>query len=178
MEDWQDIPSFPNYQASSLGRIRSLDWVDAAGKTQKSIVLKQYRDKSGRMQVHLTRDGRAHTKFSHRLILEAFSGPGEPGDLCLHWDDDPSNNKPSNLRWGSRLQNAADAKRNGKIHAANKTHCLRNHPLMEPNLVPSRLKRGQRCCLACQRELNNRKGRPFSAERAEANYQKIMEGQK
>ena len=26
-EDWKDIPDFPNYQVSNLGRVRSKDWI-------------------------------------------------------------------------------------------------------------------------------------------------------
>jgi hypothetical protein len=41
-------------------------------------------------------------------------------------------------------------------HSARKTHCPRNHPLVDGNLKPSRLKRGKRECLTCSRERRNK----------------------
>src|SRR6266567_540688 len=48
-----------------------------------------------------------------RLVLETFVGPCPPGKECCHWDDDPSNNNLSNLRWGSHFDNTEDIERNG-----------------------------------------------------------------
>jgi hypothetical protein len=44
--------------------------------------------------------------------------PTPPNVCSLHWDDDPFNNVPSNLRWGTRADNVADAVRNGRSNAA------------------------------------------------------------
>jgi DNA invertase Pin-like site-specific DNA recombinase len=33
---------------------------------------------------------------------------------ALHYDDNPGNNNLSNLRWGTRMENKQDAKRNGR----------------------------------------------------------------
>lgn len=52
--------------------------------------------------------------FVHRAILMAWVGPPPDGKpFAIHGDDDPSNNTLTNLRWGSRLDNAADRQRNG-----------------------------------------------------------------
>lgn len=47
----------------------------------------------------------------HRLILEAFVGPPpQPGMHACHFPDpDPTNNRLSNLRWGTPAENVADA---------------------------------------------------------------------
>ena len=42
----------------------------------------------------------------HRLVCEAFHGkPPFDGAIVLHLDEDPSNNRPENLRWGTRKEN-------------------------------------------------------------------------
>jgi len=39
----------------------------------------------------------------HRLVCEAFHGPAPEGkNIVLHLDEDATNNKPCNLRWGTQ----------------------------------------------------------------------------
>jgi hypothetical protein len=77
--------------------------------------LKPSPQKSGHLRVWLG-GGRANMRFVHRLVLEAFVGPCPEGmSSSLHHDDDPSNNRLSNLSWGTQKDNYADAVRNGRI---------------------------------------------------------------
>lgn len=48
----------------------------------------------------------------HIIVAEAFICPRPKGLLCLHRDDDRTNNKLSNLYWGTFKQNSLDARRN------------------------------------------------------------------
>jgi len=42
----------------------------------------------------------------HRLVCEAFHGPApEDKPVVIHIDEDSTNNKPSNLRWGTQKEN-------------------------------------------------------------------------
>jgi hypothetical protein len=42
----------------------------------------------------------------HRLVCEAFHGPAPEGkNIVLHLDEDATNNKPCNLRWGTQKEN-------------------------------------------------------------------------
>lgn len=50
----------------------------------------------------------------HRLVLLAFVGPCPEGMECCHNDGNSTNNKLSNLRWGTRKENAADRVRHGR----------------------------------------------------------------
>lgn len=43
------------------------------------------------------------------LVLEAFHGPRPKGFDACHYDDDPSNNHVSNLRWDTRSNNKTDS---------------------------------------------------------------------
>lgn len=40
-----------------------------------------------------------------RLVCEAFHGPAPEGAVCMHLDENPRNNKPENLAWGSQKEN-------------------------------------------------------------------------
>lgn len=142
------------YEVSDLGRVRALPRV----RVCKNGVIKRYRGKilapgvdSNRLLVHLYgADGRGVTRKVHQLVLEAFVGPRPPGMEGCHADDDFTNNRLTNLRWGTHTDNMQDCVSNGGNSRMKRTHCPRNHPLRPPNLVPSELKRGRKC-LACQR---------------------------
>ncbi len=101
-EQWKDIPGHEGkYQASDLGRIRSLPRRRTPGK-----VLVQNRTKAGHCRVHLGRDFRDTSV--HRVILETFFGPCPDGMEGCHKNGDPGDNRISNLRWDSRKGNHAD----------------------------------------------------------------------
>jgi hypothetical protein len=97
---WKPIPDFNNYEASSLGTVRNI-------KTHK-ILSTNPGKQDGYIKLTLKNNkGDKKTVKIHRLVCFAFHG----NPLCInmtvdHIDRNPSNNKPSNLRWASQsLQN-------------------------------------------------------------------------
>ena len=86
-EEWRLIPSAPNYQASSLGRIR---------QQIKGNVLKGSLHSSGYMKVVLRTEGRSMHRSVHRMVAEAFL-PAEPGR--------PTVNHKNHVRDDNRLSN-------------------------------------------------------------------------
>jgi hypothetical protein len=110
-EQWRQVPGFPGYLVSNLGRVHS-------GRTNKC--LKPQPCGSGHQRVSLRRNDKTHPRLLHRLVLLAFSGKCPEGQEGLHWDDDPLNNKLSNLRWGTRKENRADAVRNQRARGGRK----------------------------------------------------------
>jgi hypothetical protein len=40
-----------------------------------------------------------------RLICEAFHGAPQPGQVCMHLDENAANNRPNNLKWGTQREN-------------------------------------------------------------------------
>lgn len=108
IEIWVPVPQYEGfYEASSLGRIRSVSRPRTPGK-----VLVPTLRKDGRTTVKLSKNGVAKTKRVAQLIAAAFHGPPCSRNV-LHWDDNPSNNTPTNLRYGSLKENGEDMVRNG-----------------------------------------------------------------
>lgn len=128
-----------DYEVSDSGIVRSLPRIvmRSNGK-QHTVVPKELRPRWGgrHVVVGLRRDKKEHRRYVHHLVLETFVCPRPEGMFGLHLDDDPTNNDLSNLRWGTRSDNAHDAVRNGRHQGANKTHCVRGHLLSEPNICP------------------------------------------
>jgi hypothetical protein len=116
-EVWKCIPSFPGYEASNLGRIRSMDRmvkVTIKGKSverrQRGRIRKVYDNGAGYMHLHITRN---EHHYVHRLVAEAFLGPIPKGMWVCHNDGDPANNAADNLRYDTAKNNEADKKKHG-----------------------------------------------------------------
>ena len=112
-EIWKDIPGYPHYQASTMGRIRSL--MNLRHGTIRLIpkVLRPGWNGSA-MYVILCNPGR-RTFSVARLVLATFVGPCPEGMECCHKSDDGRDNSLQNLRWGTRLSNVQDKFRNNRV---------------------------------------------------------------
>ena len=100
VEIWAILPDDPRYLVSTLGRVYS---------RLCHRVLRPGRKPSGHYSVAL---GRGNSRDVHHLVLIAFRGPRPPGHEGLHTDDEGSNNRLSNLSWGTRGKNSQDKKWN------------------------------------------------------------------
>lgn len=115
-EQWRPVGSFPAYEVSNLGRVRSFarNRPMRGRQADGSRLLSPVPQPSGHLTVSLFRDGVARSRFVHRLVLEAFVGPCPDGlEACHGPDPDPTNNCLRNLRWDTRAENSADRVRQG-----------------------------------------------------------------
>ena len=115
-EVWKEVPSVPQIVASTLGRVmvKPLLADISAGRMRDYISKPTYgmedTSATGRKDApkrRILRVNRLRKNFKiHRLVCEAFHGaaPFESA-IVLHLDEDPSNNQPGNLRWGTRKEN-------------------------------------------------------------------------
>lgn len=119
-EIWKDIPGYEGlYQASSLGRLRSLP--RHVGSKNGSLRLwpgKILQGKAnalgGYIEVKLSRGGKSRRTSAHRVVCEAFHGPApHTGAQVAHGDGTRTNNRPDNLRWATAKENSADRNLHG-----------------------------------------------------------------
>jgi hypothetical protein len=111
-EEWRPVPSRPGIMASSWGRIL-LPPSEAA--MPKGGVRKYNpqpttgnicRSKKGAQHLYRGLWNRKYGNLKvHQLVCEAWHGPRPDGMEVLHQDEDGLNNRPSNLRWGTRKEN-------------------------------------------------------------------------
>lgn len=106
---WKDIGD--GYAATSCGCIFS--------KNKSGNYKRLYGNarKSGYLRVKIKRENKKVLKFIHVLICEAFIGPKPDGMMCCHWNGNPADNRVSNLRWGTALENYGDMLRHGTASA-------------------------------------------------------------
>lgn len=110
-EAWKSIPYFPDYSASTLGRIRSTKLHN--GTTEARLLKPCVANKSGHLTVSLRKDGESFNRHVHRLVLLTFVGEPKRNQQCRHLDGDPGNNFLSNLCWGTAKENAEDMIKHG-----------------------------------------------------------------
>jgi hypothetical protein len=105
-EIWKPIPSLPEYEASSLGRIRRVPHEVSRGQGTRWYGGKAWTGAWEKTQGRYIFQFHGKTYRVARLICEAFHGPKPfPGAVCLHLDEDVKNNVPSNLKWGTQKEN-------------------------------------------------------------------------
>lgn len=111
-ETWKDIPGYEGlYQASDLGRIKSLDRIvetsNMYSKLYKGTILKQTLGTTGYLTVKLNTDGKRKTRKVHQLIAMAFLShkPCGHDKVINHKDFDKTNNNINNLEITTTREN-------------------------------------------------------------------------
>jgi len=127
MEQWKTIEWAPNYQISNFGGIRQLgrtferknpkhpqfsQIINIKPKVLNGYIKLQNNKPICRM-VALRSNGKTVYCRVHQLVLTSFVGPCPPGLEGCHNNGNPLDNRLDNLRWDTRLNNAADMKLHG-----------------------------------------------------------------
>ena len=98
IEEWRQHPDFPDHEVSNLGRVRRY--------------LKPVRVSNGYQMMSL---GTAKKRrYLHALVLEAFVGRREPGQVVRHLDGSRTHNVLLNLAYGTKLENGSDTVAHGR----------------------------------------------------------------
>lgn len=129
-EVWVEVPGFPGYKVSNLGRLGSTYNIGARQFRKDCFkVLTPQISKSGYHFYDLMPgDGNRierKRKPIHQLVLLAFIGPPIMGLEVRHLDGNPGNNNLENLAYGTRQENSDDklvhgTKLSGESHPGSK----------------------------------------------------------
>ena len=120
MERWRSIPGVPGYEASDLGRIRSVERRVNCGphpgfRIVPNCVLKPFVVRAtGYLQVKVL--GRKHS--AHRLIASAWCDGYFAGAWVDHRNGDRTDNRPKNLDWVTPSENSRRSYQSGRAPTA------------------------------------------------------------
>lgn len=110
-EEWKDIPGIKNYQASNLGRIRSLDRLITSkiinGPFLKSgrVLKTSLNNITGYRFVHIKINNKRKHLLVHRLIAITFI-PNPENKRCVnHKNSIRDDNRLVNLEWATHSEN-------------------------------------------------------------------------
>ncbi|WP_442972456.1 NUMOD4 motif-containing HNH endonuclease [Rhodococcus sp. BH5] len=179
---WRAVVGYEGiYEVSDLGEVRSVSRTDARGHRRTGRLRVAYPSvSSGHLTVTLYKRGRRSTKFVHRLVIEAFTGPRPDGMEACHNNGVRTDNRASNLRWDTRSANQRDAVAHGTHAQAAKTKCPHGHDLRDPNLCNYGRRSGSRPCLACnkaRRYIAHSRPHLDFQETSDRFYRRIMTGE-
>lgn len=162
-EIWLPVAGYEGwYEVSDRGHVRSLDRrVSSAANRMapngrsyviRGRVLTSPPDKNGYPYQWLSRNGHRKQYAVHALVCTAFNGPRPEGQEVRHLNGQPTDNRASNLMWGTTRENSDDVKDHGRQWQINKTHCPRGHEYTEENTAIGRRGNGNRfrICRACR----------------------------
>lgn len=107
-EVWRIIPSLPEYIASSYGRLMRLPYIGkmpyGGGRHYGGEPVMGIAHPRNGMRPTLYFNGKNYRVS--RLVCEAFHGKSPfDGAVVMHIDDNPSNNRSNNLKWGTQKEN-------------------------------------------------------------------------
>lgn len=157
-EQWRPVPGYEGYyEVSDQGRVRSLDrlivYVNGDRHYTKGKLKSVSDNGNGYLSVSLSRNNSDVRRYVHRLVLEAFVGPAPEGMEACHGNAKRHDNRLSNLRWDTRVENCKDTKLAGNSRAS-WTHCKRGHEFTPENTL--RQNEGHRACRECHKEIKRR----------------------
>lgn len=109
-EVWKDIAGYEGlYQASSMGRIRRLRFINNYVDKRKITIVKAYPINSGYLKIMFHKDGGYENKLVHRIIAETFIPNPKGLDQVNHKDGNKHNNNADNLEWCTQSENMRHA---------------------------------------------------------------------
>ena len=122
-ESWRPIPGFLRYEASNLGQIRAVSYVDGKGHVRRPRMVTP-RCNQGHWTVSLTPSvGARQVRIPlGKAVLEAFGFFPSDGQIVLHGGRGRDCNELSNLSFGSYSQNNGEDRRRDGTRLANCDH--------------------------------------------------------
>lgn len=106
-----------DFEISNMGRVRSYMKVGRyqTGRLIIPNIRKKCIDGRGYCNFFVNQNGKNKTLIVHREMAKAFLPNPNNYPLVRHLNDIKTDNRLSNLAWGTYLQNSKDADKNGKL---------------------------------------------------------------
>jgi hypothetical protein len=122
-ESWLPVVGWEDhYEVSNHGRVRRIK----AGKgTRYMRASFGNAATTGYLQTTLTRDGKCHREYMHRLVCEAFLPNPEGKPYVNHIDGNKYNNRHSNLEWVTPRENLLHRSRVLGLEVGEKHHAAK-----------------------------------------------------
>jgi hypothetical protein len=110
-ERWK-ATRYDGYDVSTRGRVRS--WLKRGrgrhnGYRERPVLVRPYPGDRGYMRVSIDQ----REVYVACLVLETFRGPRPTGFQARHLNSRQQDNRLSNLKWGTPIENASDKCRSG-----------------------------------------------------------------
>lgn len=132
-EIWKDIPRYPGYQASNLGRIRThnkITYTELHGERHwkdRVLKFKPSAPKGIGYRISLWKDGKSKDYLVARLIATTFLEDLIETNMTVnHKDGNRLNNNIDNLEWLSREDNIKEGFRTGLYKSIEKSCILKD----------------------------------------------------
>lgn len=105
LEQWLSVPSLPDYEASSEGRVRRIPYLaQMPNGGERSYGGEAHVGQWDGERFIMTYRGRTYKVA--RLICEAFNGPPPSSkSICMHANENSRDNRPENLEWATQKDN-------------------------------------------------------------------------
>jgi DNA-binding XRE family transcriptional regulator len=114
MEIWKQVPEYPDYEASSLGNIRSLDkivpkWNAPFYRKRKGKILKKSIGTNGYYYISMYKDKKQKSFKVARVIAQTFLNNPRNLPEVNHINSNRTDDRVQNLEWCNRSQNMKHA---------------------------------------------------------------------
>jgi hypothetical protein len=169
-ERWLPVVDFGHYEVSSLGRVRSIDhdviaanrWGGQNVRRLRGRMLEGTWDHTGYLMVSMYRaPGEKQEKRPvHQLVADAFIGECPPGQEVRHGPNGRTDNRASQLCYGTRKENAGDKKRDGTEFYSSRDECGAGHKYTPETSYVRNKPDGtfkQRVCRICEADAHQRR---------------------
>ncbi len=115
-QEWLPIPQFEGYQINQEGKIRS------SSKIKGGSLMKTTVDRCGYEKLTLSKNGKRHTAYVHRLVALTFLDVEAGKSYVNHKNGIKTDNNLENLEWVTPKENSLHAFLNGLVKHPAKSH--------------------------------------------------------